>query len=169
MAKLIIYEEIPGEEAVFESFELVINRILIGSSRDNQLVLDSPDIDPTHASLELRFDTWVLQDLGGPGGTAVNGVTITAPYRLKDHDLIELNHIKLRFRDPAEPITEEMIEPVEPESLPDEPPPVKGGVWFAGLTGITLVIIFLIMLLLVIAHYFGLLNMADLMPIPPSS
>jgi hypothetical protein len=169
MAKLIIYEEISGAETVFESFELVTNRILIGSSRDNQLVLDSPDIDPTHASLELRFDTWVLQDLGGPGGTAVNGVTITAPYRLKDYDLIELNHIKLRFRDPAEPITEEMGDPTQPKIEPEEMPPVKGRVWFAGLTGVTLVVIFLIMLLLVIAHYFGLLNMADLMPIPPTS
>lgn len=165
MTKLIIYEEIPGEEPTFEDFELITNRILIGSSPDNQLVLESPDIDPTHASLELRFDTWVLQDLGAPGGTAVNGQEITGPYLLKDKDLIELGHLRLRFRDPLGLDFETEPEEAALELPPDDsPPPVKGRVWFAGVTGVTLVVIFTILLLLIIAHYFGLLNIVDLMP-----
>ncbi|MCB0225491.1 MAG: FHA domain-containing protein, partial [Anaerolineae bacterium] len=62
MAKLVIYEEIEGAETIFEDFQLSAHRILIGSSEDNNLVLDIPDIDPTHASLEFRNDHWVIQD-----------------------------------------------------------------------------------------------------------
>jgi pSer/pThr/pTyr-binding forkhead associated (FHA) protein len=168
MAKLIIYEELPGEETIFEDFELVSKRILIGSSPDNQLVLDSPDIDPAHASLELRFDTWVLQDLGGLGGTAVNGQEIAGPYPLKDNDLIELHHIKIRFSDPVEPTAGVELAMDESEPPPVEQPPLKGRVWFANLAGMTLIIILLILLLLIIAQYFGLLNMADLTPLRSS-
>ncbi|GIK41251.1 MAG: hypothetical protein BroJett011_50840 [Chloroflexota bacterium] len=164
MAKLIIYEEAAGEDTVFEDFELLANRILIGSSPDNQLVLDAPDIDPAHASLELRLDRWILQDLGAPGGTAVNGITIEGPYYLQHNDLIELGSIKLKFRE-FEPQGE-----TEPERLAPEPahldsvPPLKGRVWFAKVAAGTVAVIFLILLILIIGHYWGLLNMTDLLP-----
>jgi hypothetical protein len=163
LAKLIIYDEVAGEDTIFEDFELLTNRILIGSSPDNQLVLEAPDIDPAHASLELRHDHWILQDLGGPGGTAVNGVTIDGPYYLQHDDLVELGHIRLRFRD-IEPEVEIEPEPVDelPPSYPD--PPVRGRVWFAKVASNTVVVIVMILLLLIIAHYLGLMNMADLLP-----
>jgi pSer/pThr/pTyr-binding forkhead associated (FHA) protein len=159
LAKLIIYEEVASEETIFEDFDLLTNRILIGSSPDNQLVLEAPDIDPAHASLELRHNHWILQDLGGPGGTAVNGITINGPYYLQHNDLIELGRIKLRFRDiEVEP------EPVEESPQPALDPPMKGRVWFAKVASSTAMIIFLILLLLIIAHYMGLLKMTDLLP-----
>jgi hypothetical protein len=164
LAKLIIYEEIPGEEAVFEDFELLANRILIGSSPDNQLVLEAPDIDPTHASLELRYDHWVLQDLGAPGGTAVNGREISGPYALRNGDLIELGLIKLKFYDMEIAVEAEPAEPSEAEVEPALDPPMRGRIWFAQVTGGTLLIVVLILVLLLTAHYLGLLNIADLLP-----
>jgi hypothetical protein len=164
LAKLIIYEEAAGEEMVFEDFELLTNRILIGSSPDNQLVLDAPDIDPAHASLELRHEHWILQDLGGPGGTVVNNITIEGPYYLQHDDLIELGSIKIKFRE-FEPLVELEPEPLEKESLQFDPePPLKGRVWFAKVAAGTLVAIFLILLILIIGHYWGGLNMTDLPP-----
>ena len=163
MAKLIIYEEVVDEETIFEDFELLINRILIGSSSDNQLVLEAPDIDPTHASLELRHDHWILQDLGGPGGTVVNGVTIAGPYYLQHDDLIELGSVKLRFRD-IEPEVEVEHEPQEETIPPDAGTPPSGRVWFAKVASGTAAIIFMLLLILIVAHYFGLLNVADLLP-----
>lgn len=164
MAKLIIYEEAAGEGTVFEDFELLANRILIGSSPDNQLVLDAPDIDPAHASLELRLDRWILQDLGAPGGTVVNGITIEGPYYLQHNDLIELGSIKLKFQEM------EAQDGAEAEPLEQEPahlqadPPLKGRVWFAKVAAGTVAVIFLILLVLIIGHYWGLLNMTDLLP-----
>lgn len=164
MAKLIIYEEIPGEETVFEDFELLFNRILIGSSPDNQLVLEAPDIDPAHASLEMRYDCWVLQDLGAPGGTAVNGVEIFGPYSLQHGDLIELGSIKLRFQEIAlqpEPDFAPADETVEDE--PEEQP-MRGRVWFTQVAGITLVIILLIVLVVAVGDYLNLVDIRDLLP-----
>ena len=164
MAKLIIYEEVVDEETIFEDFELLINRILIGSSSDNQLVLEAPDIDPAHASLELRHDHWILQDLGGPGGTVVNGITIVGPYYLRHDDLIELGSVKLRFRDiePEVEVEHELQEETIPPPNAGTPP--SGRVWFAKVASGTVAIIFMLLLILIVAHYFGLLNVADLLP-----
>lgn len=164
MTKLIIYEELDSTETVFEDFELVTTRVLIGSSPDNQLVLEAPDIDPAHASLELRYDHWVLQDLGAPGGTVVNGQTVDGPYHLNHNDLIELGSVKLRFHDIA-PEVEAASEPSEevgPEPLPSSQ--VSGRVWFAKVAAGTAALILLILFLLVSAHYLGLLNVGDLLP-----
>ncbi|GAB4417859.1 MAG: hypothetical protein Fur0044_13660 [Anaerolineae bacterium] len=163
MAKLVIYEE-ADEETVFEDFELLSNRILIGSSPDNQLVLDAPNIDPAHASLELRHDHWILQDLGGPGGTVVNGITVEGPYYLQHNDLIELADIKIRFRDQNSGPETEPEPPAEEEVYSATEPIIKGRVWFAKVAAGTLAVLFLILLILVIGHYAGLLNMADLLP-----
>jgi hypothetical protein len=168
LAKLIIYEEVVEEETIFEDFELLINRILIGSSPDNQLVLEASDIDPAHASLELRHDRWILQDLGGPGGTVVNGITIAGPYYLQHDDLIELGSVKLKFRDmnenqlkPEVELEHELQEETNPPDLSAQP---SGRIWFAKVASGTVAIIFMLLLILVVAHYFGLLNMADLLP-----
>ena len=87
MAKLFIYQLIDGTETPVEDFELVTQRLLIGSGPDNDLVLDLAEVEPIHASMELRNEYWVLQDMGGPGGTAVNGVEIAGPFRLQRHPI----------------------------------------------------------------------------------
>jgi pSer/pThr/pTyr-binding forkhead associated (FHA) protein len=163
MAKLVIFEEIENEEPVTETFDLSAHQILIGSGPDNDLVLEAPDIDPTHASLELRQQYWVLQDLGGPGGTVVNGIEIQGPFQLHHGDLIELNQVKLRFEDDDAP--EEPQEHPKEESTESENEPVRGRVWFASVAGTTLVVIVIILLLLVLADFLGLMEVADLLPV----
>lgn len=162
MAKLIIYENSDDEETVIEDFELTAQRILIGSGPDNELILDAPDVHTSHASLELRSNAWVLQDLGGPGGTSANGQTIDGPYHLRHGDLIELGIVKIKFDD-------EQAAALETRDLPPiEPVPVevaiKGRHWFAAMAGITLVIIFFILLLLIVGDYMGMLKISDLLP-----
>lgn len=169
MARLIIYEEAEQSETIFETFELSSTRILIGSDPDNNLVLQSAEIDPSHASLELRNNLWVLQDLGGPGGTGVNGKPIQGPYYLFHNDLIELGHIKLSFQEKE---AEAEKQPNEGEGLPIQPPPakieskpVKGRVWFAFIAGGTLGVIFIIMFLLIVADFLNVIEISDLLPL----
>ena len=165
MAKLVIYQNVGGKESIFEDFELTTNRILIGSGSDNHLVLDSPDIDSAHASLELRNDNWIIQDLGGPDGTKVNNEKIEGPYRLQDDDLIELASVKLRFFDDE---WEPSLEDTDTETEEEEPEPsgshISGRVWFATLAGGTIAVIFIILFLLVVADLLGVLSIADLLP-----
>ena len=162
MACLIIYEEIENAETVFETFDLSANRILIGSDADNHLILATPEIDPMHASLELRNNHWILQDLGGPGGTAVNGRLIEGPYLLRHDDLIELSMIKMRFQNTERGATTEFPQ----EGLDDVKPekPMSGRIWFAGMAGFTLAVFFVVLFLLIVAHYLGVIVVTDLMP-----
>jgi len=163
VAKLVIYQDVAGTESIFEDFELTTNRILIGSGPDNHLVLDAPDIDSAHASLELRNNNWIIQDLGGPDGTRVNNEQIEGPYRLQDNDLVELASVKLRFFDdewePAPEDTETEEEAPEPGGSH-----ISGRVWFATLAGGTIAVIFIILFLLVVADLLGVLSIADLLP-----
>ena len=142
MASLIIYEESDGEETIFETYELTDMSILIGSDADNHLVLDTPDVDSNHASLELRDGRWVLQDLGGPGGTAVNGQIIEGPFTLYHADLIELNRIKLKFHDPERGVTKEFPRKDDAayEENDVEAVHIKGRVWCAGLAVVSLIV-----------------------------
>lgn len=164
MASLIIYEEADVQDTIFETYELTDTSVLIGSASDNHLVLDTPDIDPSHASLELRDRQWVIQDLGGPGGTAVNGEIIAGPFTLYHGDIIELNRIRIRFQDPDRGVTKEF--PQEGADTEDSAyaPPLKGRVWFAGMAGITLLLIVVILVLIIVAHLLGVISMTDLLP-----
>lgn len=162
MARLVIFEEIEDEDPVTEAFDLSAPQILIGSGPDNDLVLEAPNIDPTHASLELRQQYWILQDLGGPGGTVVNGVEIQGPFQLHHGDLIELNQVKLRFEENDAP---EEAEEQQEESTGSENEPVRGRIWFASVAGTTLAVIVIILLLLVLADFLGLMEIADLLPV----
>lgn len=169
MAKLVIYEELDSEETIFEDFDLTAHRIIIGSSDDSNLILDLPDIDPAHASLEFRNDHWVIQDLGGPGGTILNGQTVDGPQRLKDNDLIQLNTVRIEFvENDYEVVDEEdtaiLDDMEEMEDAPRPAKPVSGRIWFGTIAGMTVAIIFAILLVFIALHVFGVVNMFDLLP-----
>ena len=162
MACLIIFEDIENADTVFETFDLTANRILIGSDSDNHLILDTPEVDPMHASLELRNNHWILQDLGGPGGTSVNGQLIEGPYLLRHDDLIELSMIKMRFQHNDRGVTTEFPQDMPVETVGEKP--MSGRVWFAGMAGFTLTVFFIIIFLLIVAHILGLIEITNLLP-----
>jgi hypothetical protein len=163
MAKLIIYEEIEGEEPVFETFDLATSHVLIGSAPENHLILEAPEIDPAHASLELRNDAWILQDLGGPGGTGVNGHLIEGPYRLQHRDLIELGQVKMEFQEFDGGTAPEETTTSAPAKRPGETH-ISGRVWFATVAGGTVALIFIILFLLIVADYLDVIKIIDLLP-----
>lgn len=169
MARLIIFQD-QANNTIFESFSLEENRIIIGSDRDNQLILDVPHIDPMHASLELRDNHWFLQDLGGPGGTSINGELIEGPQMLHHDDIIELGPVRLQFQiDDERGITQDFLTKVDEAqgitAEPDEPAHMSGRVWFAGLAAVTIAIIFVILMFFVAAHMLGLINIQNLLPV----
>ena len=162
MAKLTIYEEFDAEETIIEDFDLIAQRILIGSGPDNGLVLEAADVAPAHASLELRHEQWVLQDLGSATGTHVNGQAVEGPLHLHDNDLIALGSVKIRFHTDEADVVSEAVE-VE-ENLPAPEVHIKGRIWFAAIAGTTVAIIFIILLILIVADYLGVLRLANLLP-----
>ena len=169
MARLVIYEEENADKTILEVFELAAPRVLIGSSMDNELILETPEVDAGHASLELRHNQWVLQDLGSGRGTKVNASAVSGPHFLRHNDLIEIGNVKIRFQEMDDRINLEEIkkdedEDEEDEDPVDEGPHLSGRVWFATVAGVTTAVLFIILLLLIVADYLDLLNMADLLP-----
>jgi Protein of unknown function (DUF3662)/FHA domain len=49
------------------------NRLLIGRSRDCELVLDDPNVSRRHAELRRQEGAWIVADLGSTNGVKVNG------------------------------------------------------------------------------------------------
>jgi pSer/pThr/pTyr-binding forkhead associated (FHA) protein len=147
VAELVIYED----ETSHHIFQISTDRVLIGSSPDSQLILDSESVASAHVSLEFRQTYWVIQDLGSEQGTTINGEKINEPRPLDNDDLIEVGDIKLEFHDDISETTDK----TERYSLVDE---IQGRIWFARVAGVTLAVIMVILLGL-IATGFDLENL----------
>src|SRR5436189_1141538 len=48
-------------------------RVLLGRSRECDLVIDDPNVSRRHAELRREEDTWIVADLGSTNGVKVNG------------------------------------------------------------------------------------------------
>jgi hypothetical protein len=70
--------------------------INIGRSRDNQLILDAPQISRGHAQLQARHGHYLLFDLGSKAGTFVNDLAIRQ-HILQSGDVISIGEIKLIY------------------------------------------------------------------------
>ena len=86
-----------GERAG-ETITLKMTRIIIGSSAECPIRLPDASVELAHASLENRGERWILQDLGGPGGTWLNDDPVTMPRHLTDGDVIKVGDIRLEVR-----------------------------------------------------------------------
>ncbi len=80
--------------------ELLLTRqsTVIGRDGTADIALfGDPDIEPTHARIELHEGRYMLADGGAPGGTWLNGRRITEPTPLRSGDLIQVGRSTLRF------------------------------------------------------------------------
>jgi pSer/pThr/pTyr-binding forkhead associated (FHA) protein len=72
------------------------NRLLIGRSRDCELVLDDPNVSRRHAELRRQEGAWIVADLGSTNGVKVNGRRVEHAV-LKPGDEITLGLSRLTF------------------------------------------------------------------------
>ena len=70
--------------------------INIGRRHDNHIVIDDMRVSRNHAQLRLRFEHYVLYDLGSSGGTFVNEHAVTECI-LKPGDVISLAGVALVY------------------------------------------------------------------------
>ncbi len=102
------------------------------------IVLTDPRVSRRHAVIRLEGPVLSVEDLGSSGGTAVNGVTISAPTALAAGDRLVLGSTELTIlwtpsgalppAHPPEPEAEPPPEPPRPPAAPrPEPPPDGAG------------------------------------------
>ena len=84
--------------ATKETFLLTGNRIAIGRSRSNDILLSSPSVSRRHALLVLYEDGWAVDDCGSTYGTFLNGVKVTSPQLLFDGDDLQFGDEHLRYK-----------------------------------------------------------------------
>ena len=76
--------------------ELIEDRITIGRSPDNMIVVNDPSVSTYHAQLQRARETYRLQDLDSTNGTRVNGIPV-AETALRFDDRIQFGAVEARY------------------------------------------------------------------------
>jgi hypothetical protein len=71
--------------------------VVIGRSRQADVVVDDPNVSRQHAEIRPRGGSWVLTDLGSTNGSVLNGRRIDGPEVLKPGDQIEIGTSSMTF------------------------------------------------------------------------
>jgi serine phosphatase RsbU (regulator of sigma subunit) len=114
---------------------LTIPRLIVGSSRSADIVLDDPSVSPTHAELVCGFyGQWWIHDLGSKNGTYVHGHRSQEQMLAAgDEFAIGIFRLRLRGRSSAElklALPPEVMGPATTRI--GTPPPTSGSVAGAG-------------------------------------
>jgi hypothetical protein len=72
------------------------DRLVLGRSREADLVLDDPNVSRRHAELRREGEHWAIADLGSTNGVKVNGRRVERT-ELEPGDEIVLGTLELRF------------------------------------------------------------------------
>jgi len=89
-----------------EWFALRGERVVVGRSRECELILPDVLLSRRHAELVRSSAGWVLRDLGSLNGTRLNGVRVMRDTLLHDGDVVEIADWSLAYRDnelPSDP------------------------------------------------------------------
>jgi hypothetical protein len=71
---------------------------LIGRSMEScEIALNDTFLSQQHARLEMRDDTWVIEDLRSTNGTFVNGIEVRDATVLEDGDILRFGRVELRL------------------------------------------------------------------------
>ena len=91
---------ITGEGQIF-TFPLSNDKITLGRSKDNDLVISDNTVSRHHAEVRKSDKGHIIVDLGSYNGTKVNGKLVqVAP--LSHNDMVQVGLTKLEFLDPPE-------------------------------------------------------------------
>jgi len=74
--------------------------LIIGRSRDAELVLSHPTVSRSHARLHHNGESWVIRDLGSRNGTTVNGLRVVGEAILRPGDIVSLGDATYRLLAP---------------------------------------------------------------------
>ncbi len=77
--------------------------ISLGRARENDLVLNRPDVSKRHARIYVENGRCVIEDLGSSGGTMVNESRIDAPCALGPHDDVFISRFAIVVEPPVMP------------------------------------------------------------------
>lgn len=82
---------------VGKTFPLGPSNIIGRSMEHCEVALNDSFLSAQHARLELRGDSWVLEDMHSTNGTFVNEIEVRDPTILEDGDVIRVGRVEMRL------------------------------------------------------------------------
>ena len=101
-----------------EWFPLQGERVVVGRSRDCDLILPDVLLSRRHVELVRSAEGWLVRDLGSLNGTRLNGARVENEALLRNGDVVEIADWSLAYReselpsDPVVPRSEERLRDV---------------------------------------------------------
>lgn len=95
--QLVVVRSGHSSVAAGKSFPLGPSNIIGRSMESCEIALNDSFLSLQHARLELRDDTWVLEDLHSTNGTFVNDIEVRDTTALEEGDIVRLGRIELRL------------------------------------------------------------------------
>lgn len=92
-------EMLDGDGRTVKSFSLADRPLTIGRRNDVDVPLLDGKVSREHARIERRIGGYTVTDLQSLNGTLVNGQEIRGARALRDGDVVEVGHFRLRFRE----------------------------------------------------------------------
>jgi hypothetical protein len=83
--------------AVGKTFPLGPSNLIGRSMESCEIALNDTFLSQQHARLEMRDDTWVIEDLNSTNGTFVNDVEVRDATILEEGDILRLGRVELRL------------------------------------------------------------------------
>ena len=123
---------------VLHNYPLPHKGVVIGSSPECDIHIDSLAVHARHARVYPEADGWSVEDLGSPEGTFVNNTKITGAQPLKDGDIIRVGKHTLAYEfgpalnPAAEPLA---AEPLAEDELSLQPTSAPKTAWLQIMTG----------------------------------
>jgi predicted component of type VI protein secretion system len=74
------------------------DRLTVGSSPDNDVVVDDPSVSRVHAVVQHLNGRWFIEDCGSRNGTSVNDRRLVGLVALQPDDDVQLGRARLHFR-----------------------------------------------------------------------
>ncbi len=83
--------------AVGKTFALGPSNLIGRSMESCEIAINDTFLSQQHARLEMRDDTWVIEDLRSTNGTFVNGIEVRNSTVLEEGDIIRFGRVELRL------------------------------------------------------------------------
>ena len=157
-------------------YTMVGNRLTLGRTQENDVVLDDPQVSRHHAQVTQQGDQIIVEDLGSTNGTLVNGRRITGPHVLQPTETIAVGASVFSIEGFPAPDTVGMrpyreAAPPVPAASPQtsQESETEGTPWLAiGWVGGLLIIVILILALAGLTAWLLTRNRVQITPTTPS-
>jgi hypothetical protein len=95
--QLIVLRSGQSGMAVGKIFPLGPSNLIGRSMESCEIALNDTFLSQQHARLELRDDTWIIEDLRSTNGSFVNGIEVRDATVIEDGDILRFGRVELRL------------------------------------------------------------------------